>query len=176
MIQSENDYDWLGHGYYFWEYNDQRALRFAEEYKGKVRKNKVTIETPAVLGAILDLGVCLDLLDSKNIEALKLAYEVLTAELGGTANLPTNYKEVDGKSTIRKLDCAVIETLHKMTLKVGKHFDSVRAMFPEGAELYPGAGFNAKNHIQLCIINPNCIKGYFIPREENTSWTPSQGA
>ncbi len=28
---SENDYDWLGHGVYFWENNEQRALQFAEE-------------------------------------------------------------------------------------------------------------------------------------------------
>lgn len=28
----------------------------------------------------------------------------------------------------------------------------------------PDAGFNEKSHIQLCIINPNCIKGFFLPR------------
>ena len=25
---------------------------------------------------------------------------------------------------------------------------------------------NKKNHIQICIRNPNCIKGFFIPRYE----------
>ena len=27
------------------------------------------------------------------------------------------------------------------------------------------AGFAEKNHIQICVCNPNCIKGYFLPRE-----------
>ena len=44
-------------------------------------------------------------------------------------------------------------------------FDSIRGVFFEGDELYPGAGFKEKDHIQICIRNPNCIKGYFLPRE-----------
>ena len=28
------------------------------------------------------------------------------------------------------------------------------------------AGFKTHNHIQLCIINPDCIKGIFLPREK----------
>jgi len=30
----------------------------------------------------------------------------------------------------------------------------------------PGAGFKEKNHIQICVRNRNCIKGYFLPREK----------
>ena len=44
-------------------------------------------------------------------------------------------------------------------------FDSVRGVFWEGKELYKNAGFREKDHIQICIRNPNCIKGYFLPRE-----------
>lgn len=32
--------------------------------------------------------------------------------------------------------------------------------------IYEGARFFSKNHIQVAIINPNCIKGIFLPREE----------
>jgi hypothetical protein len=49
-------------------------------------------------------------------------------------------------------------------------FDSVRSAFIEGEPLYPNAGFFTKSHIQLCIRNPNCIKGYFLPRTENDQW------
>jgi hypothetical protein len=42
-------------------------------------------------------------------------------------------------------------------------YDSVRAMFPEGEELYTNAGFRDRNHIQLCIRDKSCIKGYFRP-------------
>ncbi len=45
-------------------------------------------------------------------------------------------------------------------------FDSVRGVFFEGNELYEGAGFLDKTHIQICIRNPNLIRGYFIPRKE----------
>lgn len=70
----------------------------------------------------------------------------------------------------RKLDRSVIEYLHQMRLsdpdqKNNIPFDSVRAVFVEGGRAYTGAGFNNKNHIQICIRNPNCIKGFFHPRE-----------
>lgn len=46
----------------------------------------------------------------------------------------------------------------------GRAYDSVRGVFWEGKPLYPNAGFAEKNHIQICVCNPNCIKGYFLPR------------
>ena len=45
-----------------------------------------------------------------------------------------------------------------------RDYDSVRGVFWEGKPLYPNAGFAEKNHIQICVCNPNCIKGYFLPR------------
>ncbi|MFZ2726272.1 MAG: hypothetical protein WAX77_08490 [Methylococcaceae bacterium] len=57
--------------------------------------------------------------------------------------------------------------------KIQQHpqfIDSVRGMFPEGKELYNGAGFREKNHIQLCVVNPNCIIAYFQPRKTNPSY------
>ena len=55
--------------------------------------------------------------------------------------------------------------MEKKFQKDGKipSFDSVRCAFWEGEELYPGAGFKEKNHIQICVRNHNCIKGYFRP-------------
>jgi hypothetical protein len=38
------------------------------------------------------------------------------------------------------------------------------AAFIEGQQLYDGAKFYSQNHIQLAIINPDCIKGIFLPR------------
>ena len=65
---------------------------------------------------------------------------------------------------LRELDCAAIETLHKSLKKnKEKEFDSVRGVFWEGKELYPKAGFREKDHIQICVRNIDCIKGYFLP-------------
>jgi|GEM_PF-72246 hypothetical protein len=273
---STHDYDWLGHGAYFWQNNIQRAWNFAEEVKERTGK----IKEPAVLGAVIDLGHCLDLIDSESLQFLKDAYEVLckvNAEYG--IPLPKNVGVRDSNDKVlRKLDCAVIEMAHAInnktlselieiidaskclasnlnlmlnlkddltegrfqvitlrlcinllkTLKnyidgiyeekklivqgvykdiiislhkaikaldiikgqekviVNKenvdllndvvqkletiknlftNYDSVRGVFWEGEELYPGAGFLEKNHIQICVRNPNCIKGFFLPRE-----------
>jgi len=55
-----------------------------------------------------------------------------------------------------------------------EQYDSVRGVFFEGEDLYPDAGFKEKNHIQICVRNRNCIKGYFLPREkEPDSYPPS---
>lgn len=47
-----------------------------------------------------------------------------------------------------------------------KVFDSVRAAFSEGGPAFPGAGIQKKSHIQICIRNLDCIKGFFVPRDE----------
>jgi len=65
----------------------------------------------------------------------------------------------------RNLDCAVIEEVH--TFNKGScrpAYDSVRGMFIEGKPIYKGAGIYDKSHIQICVREKNCIKGYFHPR------------
>lgn len=59
---SMNNYDWLGSGIYFWEQNYERALQWTEEQASRGR-----IEAPAVIGAVIDLGYCLNLTDSHYI-------------------------------------------------------------------------------------------------------------
>lgn len=169
---SNHDYDWLGHGIYFWENNQSRALEWAEE--NSLRKGS-SIKNPCALGAFLDLGKCLDLTDSAFLKQMKVSYDTLakTAELSGI-KLPINVdpSPLPPKDRIlRKLDCAVIESLHELTRNAGlPAFDSVKGVFWEGKELYPGAGFMEKNHIQIAIINPNCIKGFFLPRKLNAKF------
>jgi hypothetical protein len=181
LAPSEKAYDWLGHGIYFWEGSESRALDWA--------KSKKNIKAPAVIGAIIRLGNCLDLLDDRCIRALSTTYEMLVAECAVIGEVLPENKKVDanGISFIRDLDCKVVMRLHEMNndqiaqdlnlknttsvknkkaIQTHPEFiDSVRGMFPEGNELYLNAGFRAANHIQLCVVNPNCILGYFNPRE-----------
>jgi hypothetical protein len=77
MKQSTNDYDWLGHGVYFWENNLSRAMSFANEQATRKQENKEAVIKPAVIGAVIDLGYCLDLLDSDNLSIVKAGYESL---------------------------------------------------------------------------------------------------
>lgn len=150
---------------YFWENDPKRAMEWARELKKHPHHRGQKIKTPAVLGAVIALNHCLDLLDSTAIEMVKKAHDeyLETTTLAGIP-LPTN------NGGARNLDCAVINYLHQTI--ADRHeafdglapFDSVRAMFPEGQPLYPNAGFRKQSHIQICIRNSDCIKGLFIPR------------
>ena len=157
LKRSENDYDWLGNGIYFWENSYERAYNWA---KAKYR------EEASVIGAILDLGYCLNFTDYKSTEILKMGYELLkTYHLLSGKKMPENRK---GRSSsdllLRNLDCAVIQQIHAYNEKMDyEQYDSIRGVFTEGEAVYPGAGFVEKTHTQICIINPNCIKGYFSP-------------
>lgn len=163
---SSNAYDWLGDGVYFWENNYERAVQYAVEDS---KRPKTKINDPFVLGAILDLGNCLDLLDQKYLDFLAFAYEQLKSDLEKEGKgLPTNstFGKNDFDFKKRELDCAVIRYAHRLAEEEGEHFDSVRAAFWEGEPLYDGAGFKRQNHIQIAVLNPNCIKGVFLPREK----------
>ena len=139
---SRNPHDWLGSGIYFWENNYARAMDFAINPPGKKK-----FEAPAVLGAVIDLQFCLDLLDTANLDQVKFSYRTL-AHYAKTIGLelPLNKAGKNSKDLlIRELDCAVIEYLHLERIESGlKPFDSVRGVFIEGQELYPGAGFHDK--------------------------------
>jgi hypothetical protein len=163
---SNNNYDWLGNGIYFWENNYQRAIQYALEDS---RRPNSTIYTPFVLGAILDLGNCLDLLDQEYIDFLSNSFDFFKETLDQESKpLPenTSFGKSDFDFKKRELDCAVIRFAHQLAEKKGIYFDSVRAAFLEGEPLYPGSMFRKQNHIQIAVINPNCIKGIFLPREE----------
>jgi len=164
-IKSSNEsFDWLGHGMYFWENNPRRGLLWAE-----LKMKAGTLKEPSVIGAVIELGRCLDLLDSRNIELLKNCYNLFKSESEELDKpIPTNINHplsTGRDKDLRYLDCAVIEYTHSfLKAKNEMPFDSVRAAFIEGEPIYPGAGFNDKTHIQICIINPDCIKGFFLPR------------
>ncbi len=69
---SKNSYDWLGSGAYFWENNPARALSWA---KSLARSKFGKIKTPAVVGAIIDPGICLDLAEESSLEFVRAAFE-----------------------------------------------------------------------------------------------------
>jgi hypothetical protein len=176
---SEEPWDWLGHGFYFWENNESRALLWAKE---RQKRKGLPEEDAAVVGAVLQLGYCSDLTDSRFTTMLQSYHQLMEQTyIKAGLSMPEN-KDAHGDEykdrLIRVLDCAVIQFMHssieqhyiKELIKNGystiKIFDSVRGVFTEGGLIYAGAGIYAKSHIQLCIRNRNCIKGFFWPREE----------
>jgi len=177
IVISKEKYDWLGHGMYFWENNYERALQWAEEKKARGRINK-----PSVIGATLFLGYCCDFLDSTYLRLLKNYFALMFASTIASGEKSLENKDLPQDrhkdKVLRELDCAVIEFMHgKILLQVeddvltkgysrNKVFDSSRGVFTEGGPVFEGAGIFEKSHIQICIRNPNCIKGFFLPRKE----------
>jgi len=128
---------------------------------------------PAIAGAVLDLGYSLDLLSAEGIGIVRRSYYALVDSCSGLSiPVPSNRRPRDSSEFMfRDLDCAVIEDVHfRRAEKNIRPFDSVRCAFIEGEPLYANSGFYAKTHIQLCVRNPNCIKGYFHPRSPDPLW------
>lgn len=154
---SANDYDWLGPGIYFWQSNPSRALAFAREKCAREQSKW----SPRVIGAVIDLGLCLDLATAEGVREVAKAYEGLkrTYEAAGVA-MPRNSLGQD--LLVRKLDCAVILRLHAIrSANSEPAIDTVSGIFIEGGPVYEGSGFYEKTHVQLAVCNPACIRGVF---------------
>jgi hypothetical protein len=158
---SANDYDWLGGGIYFWEHGFRRALEWAQGYR----------RDPFVLGAYLHLGRCLDLTDTWATARLEAAYQALAKHLDEEkVPLPKNRRGRGAKGTdrlVRKLDCAVINLLNDSEDRENKtlYYQTVRGVFEEGEEAFPGACIRSKTHIQVAVRDPRCVLGYFLPTD-----------
>jgi hypothetical protein len=156
---SNNDYDWLGPGIYFWEANPVRGLEFARESRRR------GVGEPFVVGAVIDLGLCLDLTTTAGTELVAAAHlHLFTSTEAASLNLPKNSS--DGLR--RNLDCAVMQRLHSILDETDSpKVDTVRAVFIEGEPIYKTAGFHTKTHVQIAVCNPECIRGVFrVPKDQ----------
>lgn len=139
---STNADDWLGHGIYFWEYAPQQAWWWAERRYGA---------DAAVVGALVRLGRCFDLLDPENTPVLQAAHSQLLGALDSLdAQVPEN------ANNHKYLDCAVFNYLCKMQADAGTEFDSIRSVFVPfvGGKLprvWTRSGVFAGAHIQICV-------------------------
>lgn len=173
--KSQEDYDWLGHGFYVWENNYARAFQWAKD-----KQKRGSIKVPSVVGVVYQLKYCLDFTDSEYTNMIAEYFLAMASDLKAIGKeLPKNKdlpKDKHHDLILRELDCSVIEYMHqkvseRINLDVKKegfseleHFDTVRGVFTEGGPAFDGAGIQMKNHIQICIRNLNCIQGFFIPR------------
>lgn len=160
LMPSNNTWDWLGNGVYFWEQNPARALEYAIENARGIQFNKIKIRMPFVLGANIELGNCLNLIDMNSLQIVRQAYLLLLEIFTRPAlNIPIN------KGNNRALDCAVFKHLHRSNEETGRPpYDTIRCPFREGKEIYPGAAFTDRMHIQISVLNMEKITGYFLPK------------
>lgn len=168
LLHSKNGYDWLGDGIYFWLNDPRRALEWAEQ---TMKRRPDKIKEPYVIGAIIDLGVCMNLCERQSIVYLQRSYEYIQKAfsaygLGDSFSYRNKAPDEGGFNLIRPLDYLIISMSHILCEQDGIVYDTVYGYFQEGADAYPGAGIKEKSHIQVCVRNPNCIKGYFLPRQQ----------
>jgi hypothetical protein len=161
---SQNTYDWLGTGTYFWEYGPERAMEWATEVS---RARPDRIKSAAVLGAVIHLGHCFDLLDVRFTRYLRDLFPlfVQTMKDQGTLlpkneGLPSRPKEL----VLRKLDCAMLNwAIPLVEAEAGGKFHTVRCVFQEGQPAFEGSAIMHKSHIQVVVRDPSVILGYFRP-------------
>jgi hypothetical protein len=177
LLPSTNAYDWLGRGIYFWEYGPERALAWAIEMKARQKKllaqgriERLTLKTPAVLGAYIQLGRCFDLADVRATNQLAQTYPTWVATVQAERNpIPVNKPAhpSDHDLLLRNGDCALINWhLDGVQLASGgtePYYQTVRGVFVEGRPIYPNSGIYEKTHTQVAVRDERAIIGYFIP-------------
>jgi hypothetical protein len=109
----------------------------------------------AIVGGILQLGNCLDLLDTDHTRRLAQFAKGLV-ERGAT--VPANV------GTIRRGDCFLVNRYCESCAEQGAPFDTVRGLFQEGDPLIAGSEIRLENHIQVVVRRPPAIVGLFRPR------------
>lgn len=157
---STNPWDWLGEGMYFFEHDAAHALKYAKDVATKEQYAKGKIKIPFVIGAIIDLKNCWNIPTTGGIQLLKKGHKNLKMSMAlADKNMPTNKG-----FAARFLDKAVFEYIHTMHAdENSKPFNSVRGAFQEGPAVFTGTTITNKNHIQICIRDKACIRGYFLP-------------
>ena len=147
--ESRNPWDWLGRGIYFWEHAPERALRWAREHRRS---------EPDVVGAVIQLGQCFDLMNEDFVRTLVPAYEFERDEHRQRgAEMPENGGR-DDDLKLRRLDCLVINRCLQV-----QRFQTVRGAFWEGDRAFPGAMIRAASHVQIAVRDRSCILGVFRP-------------
>ena len=141
---SQNAYDWLGEGIYFWEGSRSRAEQWASERFG---------DDADVLQVEIELGECLNLLENTYYNDLRASYRRLRTDLRNQQmTLPRNHKKR------HELDNLVINNFVDMMAERGTRFQTVRAVFEEGRRLYPGSAIRTRSHIQIAVLDFRCIR------------------
>jgi hypothetical protein len=146
------------------------AFDWARHLKKAGRGGGAKIEQPYAVGAVIDLGYCLDLISTTGIEFVKDAYADFKDYMDESgAQMPVNIGTNDLLQ--RYLDCAVINHIHSINKRdKRKPFETVRGVFLEGKRIYDTSGFYEKTHIQICVRDRANIKGVFrVPPGQLTS-------
>lgn len=154
FVPSVNDWDWLGHGIYFWQDAPVRAYRWAED---RIRAGG-SKDSPVVVAAKIRLDHFIDLLDQQGMTVLQ--------------NFASNYQREHAspkranRRGSNRLDCAVFNFTTSMLSWLGVEVAGYRASCVEGAALTPGSPIFDLSHVQLVVVNREAIlEKWIVPTD-----------
>lgn len=160
---SDNPYDWLGPGVYFFQDDWRRALFFAQTSAENPQRRftKRLITSPYVVGAVMKLSIVLDVSTQDGIDAFRTSYDSLKTA-GVTLKRNTQSQADDTDVILRGLDRQVFKNLHQMYKDQGlPPLDAVRGAFPQGEAVAPTSAIFANSHVQIALRDQTCVLGYF---------------
>lgn len=140
---SQNPFDWLGRGFYFFQDSPWRAFEWARTHHGK---------DAAVIASTISLEACADLLDPCWQELLRDADGSFVASL-----LEQGQDPPVNRGGNRARDCATINWFCERQEREGPAIKSVRAIFLEGEPLFDGSLIYNQSHLQIAVRDPSVI-------------------
>jgi hypothetical protein len=151
FLASDNDYDWLGTGIYFFQDAPMRARQWATEQHPN---------EPAVICARIQLDNCIDLFDVKWFPILKNIYNLFDDQYR-SANRPLP-KQNPLRSKAHRLDCAFFNFASQLISNDEQTVECIRAVFVEGESIFPDSAIFDLAHAQIAIKNPALITEYYL--------------
>jgi hypothetical protein len=144
FLASENDDDWFGKGIYFWEYAPKQAWWWATKFKRK--------KHPAVIGAIIRLEHCLDLLDPINVETMQDFHDKTLKKWKETGVIiPENGNQH------KKLDCAIFNLYYDESIVPIETARAVYVPTESAKRAWKRSWIYEQAHIQICVRKPENI-------------------
>ena len=155
FVPSVNDWDWLGHGVYFWQDAPVRAYNWARE------RLAGTDQFATVVAARIRLDGFVDLLDQRGIRTL----QDLAADFE-RQKLSTRLANAKGAN---RLDCAVFNFASDVLSWLGAEVAGYRAACVEGKPLTPGSPVFDLSHVQIVVIDRTAIlEKWIVPIDEKS--------
>ena len=142
FVASENDYDWLGQGVYFFQDAPRRALAWATERHPK----------PAVMRSEISLAACMDLLDVEWFSLLNEAHDGYIDRCK-RLGMPVPRQSFGA----HRLDSAVINYAADLSELDGKIIETVRGAFTEGRPAFPDSALFDLSHVQIAVRDVTAI-------------------
>ena len=153
FAESANEDDWFGKGVYFWEYAPKQAWWWSTKFKSK--------KHPAVVGAIIRLGNCLDLLDPLNVATLKRFHDDTLAKWrAAKAEIPRNGNQH------KNLDCALFNLFYGQSEVPIETARAVYVPTESAKRAWPRSWIYEEAHIQICVRKPENILAVWRVRKD----------